>query len=415
MSLPIVTNDIQQQWSCHQCGHCCRGSLVYLSTAEVSRLIDQKWESDDELKGKRLMVSTRIPSRPYRLAHQADGSCVFLGSDGLCRIHTKFGYTAKPTTCQVFPLQLIPQDKQAVLTTRRACPSAGADRGVAIEEHLPFIKQLVRDELLRAEPIAAPLLKSGERRDWKSARVVLQCVAGLLNDQRYPPVRRLVHALQFAGLLNKAQTKALTDAKLWELARTLEQVVPEESKLFFEERKEPKSYSKVMFRLMAMECARLHPSVVHRRRWSARFQLMHMAWKSVLGRGSTPTIGNPFPATAFARLEEPLGALQPDIYRPLSRMIETSSASYMYAISDRSDWTIVESIRALAILYPVGLWLLRWTAQQREPTIDDMLSLVVALDRTQGHAGLSGGAHRWRLSMLGSQEELERIVVWYGR
>ncbi len=228
-------------------------------------------------------------------------------------------------------------------------------------------------------------------------------------------MRRLVHALQLASLLNKAKTKPLADAKLWELVRTLVQLVPDESKPFFEERLEPKSYAKVMFRLMAMECARLHPAVLHRPRWSARWQLMQMAWKAVLGRGSTPAIEPVFPATTFEKLEEPLGALAPDVYRPLSRMIETTAASTMYAISDRRDWTLIESIRALAVLYPVGLWLLRWARQDRAATVDDMLSIVVALDRTQGHAALSGGAHRWRLAMLGSQEELERLVVWYGR
>ena len=186
MSLPIITNDIDQQWSCHQCGHCCRGSLVYLSVEEVTRIEEQRWDEDAALGGKRIMVATGNRARPYRLAHRADGTCVFLGDDGLCRIHAKFGYAAKPTICQVFPLQLVPQDKQAVLTTRRACPSAAGDAGVDIKEHLPFIKQLVRDEKLRAEPIAAPLLKTNERRDWKTARVVLQCAADLLQDERYP-------------------------------------------------------------------------------------------------------------------------------------------------------------------------------------------------------------------------------------
>lgn len=415
MSLPIVTNDVEERWSCHQCGHCCRGSLVYLSDAEVARIKQQDWENDSKLRGQRTMVATGSRTRPFRLAHRADGACVFLGDDGLCRIHAKFGYEAKPTICQVFPLQLVPQDRQSILTTRRACPSAGADSGVDIKEHLPFIKQLIRDDLLRAEPIAAPLLKSNERRDWKTARVVLQCAADLLQDVRYPPVRRLVHALQFAGLLNKAKTRQLEDAKIWELARTLVEVVPEESKHFFEERREPKSDSKVMFRLMAIECARLHPQVRHIPRWSARVQLMRIAFKVVVGRGATPHVDTTFPATTFEKLEQSLGALAPEIYRPLSRMIETQSASTMYAIADRRDWSIVESIHALAVLYPVGLWLLRWVSQDRPPTVDDMLSIVVALDRTQGHAALSGGAHRWRLSMLGSQEELERLVVWYGR
>lgn len=413
--LPIVTNDIDERWSCHQCGNCCRGSLVYLSEPEVARIRDQGWEEEPDLAGKRLLVKTGSRTRPYRLAHRADGTCVFLGEDGLCRIHAKFGYEAKPTICQVFPLQLIPQEKQAILTTRRACPSAAADKGVPVADHMPFIKQLVSDGRLRAAPIAAPLLKSGERRDWKTARAVLQCAAELLQDERFPPVRRLVHVLQFAGLFNKAQTRPLEDRKIWELARTLTDLAPDESKMFFEQRQEPKAYSKVMFRLMAIECARLHPKVTHKPRWSSRLQLMRIAFKVVVGRGRTPLIDATFPDTTFESLEQPLGALSLDVYRPLSRLIETNAASTMYAIAERGDWTIVESIRALAVLYPVGLWLLRWIAQERPPTVDDMISIVVALDRTQGHAALSGGAHRWRLSMLGSQEELERLVVWYGR
>lgn len=415
MSLPIITTDNDQRWSCHQCGHCCRGSLVYLSEPEVKRILDQRWGEDADLSNKRLMVATRIRSRPFRLAHRADGTCVFLGADGLCRIHAKFGHAAKPTICQVFPLQLVPQDKHAILTTRRACPSAAADKGAPVSDQLPFIKELVHEGQLRAEAIAAPLFKTNERRDWKTARVVLKCAADLLQDERYPPVRRLVHALQFAGLLNKAKTRQLDDSKVWELCRTLASLVPEESKIFFEQRTEPKSYSKVMFRLMAIECARLHPDVKPVPRWSSRLQLMRIAFKVVVGSGKTPFVDTTFPITSFDRLEQPLGALSPELYRPLFRMIETNAASAMYAIAERSDWSVIESIRALAILYPVGLWLLRWVAHERPPTIDDMLSLVVALDRTQGHAALSGGAHRWRLSMLGSQEELERLIVWYGR
>lgn len=415
MSLPIVVLNQDEKWDCHQCGFCCRGSLIPLSDEDLARLRSQKWEEEPELRGTRIVVRSRGSSGAFRLAHRSDGSCVFLDEKGLCRIHSKFGKEAKPTPCQTFPLQLIPHEKQAVLTLRRACPSAAADRGSPTSTQLPFIKQLVRDQRLQAESIAPPLLKAGEARPWKTVRAVLESVGGLLRDPRYPPVRRLVHVLQFADLLAKAKTKRLSDQQVVELARTLAELAPEESKPFFEDRRSPKNYSKVMFRLMAIDCARLHPQAVHRSTWMARYQLMTTAWKIVRGTGRTPAVEKAFAAVNFEELEKPSGPLSPEIYQPLARFIETTSASFLYAIADRQGWSVVESIRGLALLFPVGLWLLRWASQGREPTTEDMVHIIVALDRSQGYRPHSGTAHRLRLTTLGYGGELERLVAWYAR
>jgi lysine-N-methylase len=415
MSLPIVTLDNDEKWSCHQCGICCRGSLVPLSDADIERLRSQKWEEQPEYRNTRLMVRNRGSSIPYRLAHRSDGSCVFLNDDGLCRIHSKFGIEAKPTICQTFPLQLIPHEKQAVLTLRRACPSAAADLGSPMSAHLPFVKQLVRDQRLQAEAIAPPLLKPGEKRNWKTVRSVLESAGGLLRDQRYPPVRRLVHALQFAGLLAQAKTRDLSDQQIVELARTLAELAPEESVPFFAERRSPRGYAKTMFRLMAIDCARLHPQCRHRSTWSARFQLVRTAWRVARGSGRTPSIDQVFTRADFDELEEASGPLSPEIYVPLARFIEATSASFLYAIADRRGWSVVDSIRGLALLFPVGLWLLRWRAQGRQPTVEDMLQIIVALDRSQGYAPHCGLVHRLRLSTLAAGGELERLVAWYAR
>lgn len=361
------------------------------------------------------MVASRGSSSRFRLAHRSDGSCVFLNEDGLCRIHSQYGLEAKPTICQTFPLQLVPHEKQVVLTIRRACPSAAADLGSPTSHHLPFIKQLVRDHRLKAESIPPPLLKFGELRDWKTTRNVLESAGELLRDQRYPPVRRLVHALQFASLLQKAKTRSLSDTQIVELAQTLADCAPEESKPFFEERQMPKSYSKVMFRLMAVDCARLHPEGRHQSKWSARFQLSKIAWKIVRGTGKTPVVDKIFPIVNFDEIEKPLGALPPEVYQPLSRFIETTASSFLYALADRRGWSVVESIRGLSLLFPVGLWLLRWLSQGRPPLREDMLKIVVALDRSQGYEPLSGSLHRWRLATLSVNAELERLVVWYAR
>lgn len=414
MPLPIVILNKDEKWDCHQCGFCCRGSLIPLSDTDVARLKSQKWDEQPEYRNRRIMLANGT-SATSRLAHRSDGSCIFLQDDGLCRIHAKFGKEAKPTVCQTFPLQLIPHEKQVVLTLRRACPSAAADLGSATSNQLPFIKALVRDRHLKAEAITPPLLKTGEARDWKTIRVVLESVGGLLQDQRYPPVRRLVHALQFAHLMSAAKTRRFSGQQIAELAHALVEVVPEESKPFFDDRQTPKSYSKILFRLMAIDCARLHPQCHHQSKWSARFQLMKIAWKIVHATGKTPNVGKPFPIVNFDELEKPSAAIQPAVYLPLTRFIETTSASFLYAIADRPGWTIVESIRGLALLFPVGLWLLRWVSHGRQPSVQDMVNIIVALDRSQGYGPLCGSLHRRRLSTLAVNAELERLVAWYAR
>jgi hypothetical protein len=122
-----------------------------------------------------------------------------------------------------------------------------------------------------------------------------------------------------------------------------------------------------------------------------------------------------FPVAKIGALDEPLGVLRPELYVPLARFIETNSASFMYAISDRQGWSVIDSIRGLALRYPVALWMLRWLSYGRSPTMQDVLHIICALDRSQGYAPLCGANHRGRLSMLGANGELERLVVWYAR
>ena len=414
MSLPIVILPTAEKWDCHQCGICCRGSLVPLYDEDVERLRSQRWDEHPDFHNTPVFVRNRSSRKAFRLAQRVDGSCVFLNEKGLCRIHSELGYEAKPTICRVFPLQLIPRNANVALTIRRACPSAAADSGQLLKQHLPFVQQFVRDGRLSTKGIDPPALKTGEYRNWKTVELVLETASKLLQDQRYPPVRRLVHTLQFANLLTKAKTKPMEDKKLIELISTLAQLVPEESKPFFSDRSPPSGYAKMIFRSFGIEFARLHPHFRALPTWSQRVQLMKSFYRLVRGRGPLPEISPPFPPAQFEHLDHPLGQLDPSIDFPLTRLIEATSASFIYALADRKGWSVVESIRGLVSLFPVGLWLLRWVSHGREPTSEDMIQIVVALDRGQGFEPLTGQLHRMRLQML-SSGELERIVVWYAR
>ncbi len=415
MSLPIVILPTAEKWDCHQCGICCRGSLVPLNDADVARLESQKWNEHPDYRDTPVMVRYPSSKKRFRLAQRIDGSCVFLKDNGLCRIHSDLGYEAKPTICRVFPLQLIPRDGNAALTIRRACPSSAADKGSPLKEHLPFMQQFVREGRLTTKRVDPPSLKTGEDREWKTVALALETASELLLDQRFPPVRRLVHTLQFASLLSKAKTKRMDDKKLGDLISTLAEIVPEESKPFFSDRQPPGAYAKLLFRSIGIEYARLHPQFRAVPSWSHRVELGRTWFRLVLGRGRLPDVRPAFPLAKWNDLEEPLGQLAPSIDYPLARLIEASSASYIYALADRRGWSVVDSIRGLVATFPIGLWLLRWASIGREPTTEDMIQIVVALDRGQGFAPLTGQLQRLRLHLLANNNELERLIVWYAR
>jgi lysine-N-methylase len=349
------------------------------------------------------------------LAKRADGACVFLEEDGLCRIHKELGFEAKPLICRMFPLQLIPHEKQAVLTLRRACPSAAADRGLELAEQLADAQAYAQEGDLVSQGCAPPLVKSGDPAEWKRARLVLESLRRMTADERYPMIRRLVHGLEFCRLIEAATIDNLSGNKLADLLRVLEENISGEAESHFADRQQPGGASRVLFRQVALEIVRLHPRSYHRPTWFSRLKLGWWAVKMVWGRGKLPRVHEQFPQPHFNQLEEPLGRLDAAIYQPLARYFETTTASYQYALAQRSGWTVVESFRQMALLYPLALYLLRWATAGRAPVADDLFEIIAALDRSQGYAPLSGLSQRSRLRTLARLGDLPSLVAWYGR
>ena len=199
----------------------------------------------------------------------------------------------------------------------------------------------------------------GEHRGWRIARRLLETSQRLLTDERFPPVRRLVHALLLCRLLERARTRSLDDDRLIELMELLEKSAPAETADLFADRRRPGAATLVLFRQTAAEFVRLCPGLTVQPGWRERWRLAVAAWKFVRGRGALPDLHPAFPPATFEQLEEPLGVLDPALYQPLSRMLETTAVSWSYALANRSGWSIVESVRMLALTYPIGLWLLR--------------------------------------------------------
>lgn len=88
LELPTIQN-----WSCHNCGGCCRQHAIYVTEAEEQPIIDQKWTDLPTCRLGSVFVADG-PSGQKRLATRDDGECALM-SRGLCRIHARFDEPAK--------------------------------------------------------------------------------------------------------------------------------------------------------------------------------------------------------------------------------------------------------------------------------------------------------------------------------
>ncbi|HUS39411.1 MAG: YkgJ family cysteine cluster protein [Pirellulales bacterium] len=413
--LPIRTLPVIERWDCHSCGNCCRGSIIPLDEDDLAKLRDQDWESHPDFRSLNIIERTGVLSGSFQLARRDDGSCVFLTEEGMCRIHQDHGEQAKPLVCRMFPFQAVPLGDFAYLTTRRICPSAAADLGRPLSEHRRAATRLLRQGRLAPRSGRPPMITKRFRGDWEAFLSVTEAVQRLVGDQRYPLVRRLVHMMNFCEQLESCRPQKVKASAFNELIAMLESSATEDDGQIFQDRQPPKGAAPMLFRQAAAEYLRLHPGCLGTSPRSQRRHLSAAALAFVKGKGTVPELQLTFPTTTFEALERPIGMLEVEVNRPLLAYFQTTTASREYAILGRKRWALVDSCYALALTFPVALWMLRFACGARPPTPADTIDIISCLDRGQGYAPLSGGRHRWTVGRLARSGQLARLLVWYAR
>ncbi|MDA1008534.1 MAG: YkgJ family cysteine cluster protein [Planctomycetota bacterium] len=140
LALPIlIASPLGQKYSCHSCGNCCRDFTVQLRDEDMERLREQKWESE---LGE--PVTIRFRGKDF-LRQRPDGSCIFLQSDGLCKVHSRFGLQAKPVACRFFPFSVMPAGTTSRAGLNFACQSVQDNKGAHPFSHLADLQRMVDD------------------------------------------------------------------------------------------------------------------------------------------------------------------------------------------------------------------------------------------------------------------------------
>jgi lysine-N-methylase len=417
MTLPIRTLPIVERWDCHSCGFCCRSTKFRLSDEDLKKLREQKWENNPDFQGVQIVTEHGWLRKYYQLGKQPDGACIFLTSDNRCRIHRDLGESAKPLVCRLFPFQLVPLEDFAYITLRQYCPSAAADKGRPLEEHLQYIAQLAEEGKLTVRPITLPAILPGCMRSWNDLHLVAGCLDRLMHDERYPIARRLVHGVQFCDLLEQNRLNGIGSDELAALLKKLAGAATSEEKSgeIFRQARRPEMVARLLFRQILFEYLRLHPDYHARATWGERRRVIGGAIAFARGRGSLKFAGDLFPATNFMALERPMGDVAEDIMRPLDRFYEKATAAKQYLLLGDASWTLVDGFRTMAVSHAAAMWLLRLTCGNRKPVAEDVFKVLRTIDRGLGYDWLLGRRHRRRVAFLSRLGELTRLQAWYAR
>lgn len=419
MSLPVRTLPVVQNWDCHVTGTCCQEYRVTLSQDEIERILQQGW-TPEELGGfSPFQREGRFWNHKVLLNHRPDGSCVFLGPQGRCRIHERFGYEAKPLPCRLFPFVLVPAGDHWRVGLRFACPSAAASKGRALPEHADdlrhFAEGLAQREKLAAFPDGAltkpPRLDNGERLSWPDSLILVHALMNILHNGKDPIERRMRRCLHLADLMRKMRLGELRGKALGEMLETLIRAGEQETPLHPMLIPEPSWIGRILFRQAAALYTRKDHGPNRGLASRGRLALMNAAWQFTRGVGTVPRLHAKLPSITFEEIEQPRGPLPPEAEQVLERYYTIKVGSLQFVAFGLPFW---EGVEALAVTLPVILWVARMFRDR--PTSEALTQALVIVDDHFGfNRVLTSFRQRLSFSILARTGQLARLIAWYSR
>jgi lysine-N-methylase len=422
MSLPPLQLPIIQNWSCHNCGGCCRQHLIEITEEERQRIAQQGWTAADGIPANRppIVWFAGPPwKKRYRLAHRADGACVFLNDQGLCRIHAKFGETAKPLPCQLYPYAFHPGGRKVAVSLRFSCPSVVANLGKSVELQRDSLKLLEAQVVpAHADTIGPPPISARARVDWPDFQRFVQALDDVIAEAQTPLTARLLQALSLVRTISQSKFDAVQGSRLTEFLQIISGAV--RSELPTAKNPEPPSRAgRLQFRMLAAHYARRDTFEDTERGWRGRVRLFNAALTFARGRGTATPLQPGFREVPFATLDEPFGGLSPESESILTRYFRVKIQGLHFCGPAYYDVPFVEGFYSLAVVFPVVAWLARWLAasdSRKSLHTDDVNRALAIADHHHGYSPVLGSrSSRRRVRLLTYHDDLERLILWYVR
>lgn len=416
LELPTIQN-----WSCHNCGGCCRQHAIYITQAEEQRIIGQKWtDLPDWPAGQSLFVADG-PRGQKRLATRSDGGCVFLDDQGLCRIHAKFGEPAKPLACQIYPYAFHPSGDGLTVSLRFSCPSVVKNLGQPVIDQQKHLVQLARQVLPNDyKPLPSPELVRGQSVSWGDFLDCVDALDAMLEVPNTPLTLRLRRILEWATLLEQAPIPHLSGEKLTAMIELLyaeceHRIVGAEPTVA---ESTPTAVGQKLFRLAAGQYAR-HDTLATRPTLKMRWDFFWSGIRYARGKGLTPTPHRQLAAVPFAALSESFGGLTPEMEQMLTRYLRVKVQGLHLCGRAAYGESLIDGMRTMTLVISVILWIAKWIAASQGRTVwrlDDLIEAITIVDHNHAYSPAFGTrSSRSRVRMLQQLGDLSRLLIWTAR
>jgi Fe-S-cluster containining protein len=415
-SLPIVMPAVQDQsWDCHSCTRCCRELVVHLMDADKERIDDQGW-------GSRLDVPPYVlAGRQWALNKGDDGACVFLADDGKCRIHSEYGFDAKPLACRMYPFTLTPIGGTWQAAWRFDCPSVARSHGAPVGRHRTTLSRLRREMPgpVPASPSEVELKRKRSASD-REVNTITEKLSDWLGDNDRPLDACLAGMAELADTLAAANLNAVRDERFVELVDLLLTDLP--AAVSTAPREPPGPRQQSLFRQFVFAHTERLTLDEIRSPWtriSRRFRQLRWSRAFRIGTGEVPSWSGRG-VVRFADLEtvRPARQARDEIAAMVRRFVRMRVLARLHFGAPFNGWTVLDGLQGLCASTAVVGWLARHAVLERggdEIRVDDAVSAIAVVDGALARPrSLATTGERLRLQFLTQDQGLARLL-WQWR
>jgi lysine-N-methylase len=388
-------------------------------TAEEKRRIEAlDLAGDPEVGAKPWFAVADRRSGEWRLKHRPGGGCVFLTTQGRCRIHERFGADVKPFVCRLFPFVLVPAGDHWRVSLRFSCPSAAANQGqpvVDAETELAGLARSLEQHVGKsAQSAPPPFLHDGQQLSWPDFLRVVQVMVEIVQDRKYRLERRLRICLAVASVCRKTQFDQLQGNKLTKylhaVRSAMETEIPREPGDF-----PPPDplFGRLLFRVMLA----IFASKDRRPRGAIgigkRLRRVSAAWRFAKGSGRVPRINDRLPDVDFEKLEE-ASPVPLDVDETLERYYLVKLNALDFCGAPNFDLPLCAGLESLVLTLPMILWIRR--ALTDSHPVDAVQQAIQLVDDHFGTDPMLRFPHiQYLIRTIADRGELEKLVAWYSR
>ncbi len=430
MAQPPLQLPVIQNWSCHNCGGCCREHLIEITADEKKRIDRQNWTAADGIPADQPLVE-KTGDGGYRLAHQADGACVFLNENGLCRIHAKFGEPAKPLACRVYPYAYHPAGHSATVSLRFSCPSVVQNLGQRVVEQADQLQSVAKEVIpARHQAASPPMIHGTQQLDWKDFNRFLTAFDEAFTDDSVNFATQLMRVLSWLELVEQCQFETIRGNKLQDYLNLVTQAAAKAQPDSELPVLKPNRTGRTMFRQLVAQLLRHDTEATAQAGLKERLRLLMHGVRMTFGWGRVPPLPDPISVTrvfgphnptslqpSFADVEPAFNGRTPEIDRLMSRYFRVKIQGMHFCGPANYDLSLVDGFRSLALMYPATLWVARVRAighGRNHLELADAQAALATVDHNYGYSPALGmAASLNRLRILGKLQQVTRLCGWY--